>query len=107
MKIIEENKVEKFQKEKTLSIATPKGVGEQIANKRPNLSPLVWNDLKLRQQSEILNHKERINSMFSRTPPLQFAKFKLQILWSNYIPDLLIADVVLWNTTQKSLCCVS
>lgn len=49
MKIIEENKVEKFQKEKTLSIATPKGVGEQIANKRPNLSPLVWNDLKLRQ----------------------------------------------------------
>lgn len=43
MKIIEENKVEKFQKEKknAKSIATPKGVGGQIPNKRPNLSPLV------------------------------------------------------------------
>lgn len=50
------------------------------------MSPFVWNDLKLRQQSEISDHKERINSMFSRTPPLQFAKFKLLILRSNYIP---------------------
>lgn len=42
MKIIEENKAEKFHKEKNAeSMATPEGVGEQIPNERPNLSPLV------------------------------------------------------------------
>lgn len=104
---LKKTKLRNSRKKKHWKYSHSKGVGRQIPNELPNLSPLVWNDSKLRQQSEILNHIERINSMFSRTPPLWFAKFKLQILRSNYIPDLLIADVILWNTTQKSLCCVS
>lgn len=59
------------------------------------MSPLVWNDLNFRQQSKNYDRKERINAILSRTPPLQFAKFKVLILWSNYIPDLLIADFIL------------